>query len=275
MKEGAFIQKQNPSLNVNIFRHGESTYTQNEVSIEKANDLTEQGIKDVTRNAEKLAELIRPNEEVEIWSSPTGRTLQTAKIICKILKQKGIRLRSSKRGGSKEHGVKIFKQLTEVKNFSWKLFYPLAVGGEVEFSGKKFFLDKKFTNPKNIDISRYFSEDGIKDIDTDYKQTLPEEYVKEIEGFEKFVDVTKRLMLPLSRLKKTTDKSYRIILVTHDALSGFIANIFSSGEVRGIGSGEFINLERVEGKLIAREVGNLKEGNSNTDIIDEFNRRHP
>ena len=274
MKENPFPLHQNSSLNINIFRHGESVYDQKEVPIEEASDLTAQGMEDVARNAEKLADLIKPDEDVEIWSSPVGRTLHTAKIISQILQQKGVHFRVSKQDNSKEYGIKIWKQLTEVKNFSWKLFYPLVVGGEVEFAGRKFFIDKNFTNPKNIDISKYFSEDGIRDIDLKYKQTLPKEYVEEIEGFEKFINVTKRLMLPLSRLKKIRDKSYRIIIVTHDALSGFIANVFSGGGVRGISSGEFINLERVNGKLVAKKVGNLEEGNNTTDMVDEFNRRY-
>lgn len=264
--------KKESTLRVNIFRHGKAKYGQKEVPIEQAEDLTEEGIEEVRTNAEELAELIQPDEEVEIWSSPMGRTLHTAKIIAEALEQKGVRLR--KKGGAKETGVKIFERLSEVKNFSWNLFCPLVAGGEIEFGGKKFFVDKNSTNPNNLGFPEYFIKDGIKDIAPETKIRLPEEYVREIEGFEKFIDVTKRIMKPLSRLKKLEDKSYRVIIVTHDALTGFIANVFSSGAHGGLNPGEFINLERRDDKLVATRVGESHEGNTETDVVDEFNRRH-
>ena len=265
MKENN-LPKNEPSLNVDIFRHGSARYGQKDVStIEEAGDLTIKGIEEVKKSAEELANLVEPNEEVEIWSSPTGRTLQTSKVVAQVLEEKGISIR--------KNGIKIFKQLSEVKNFSWELFYPLVVGGEVEFAGKRFFVDKNLTNPNSFNPSKYFSEGGIRHIDLSYKQKLPEEYVHEIESIEDFIEVTKRLIKPLSRLKNINDKSYRIIIVTHDALSGFIANIFSNGEMHGINPGEFINLERRDGKLVATKVGNLDEGNNDIDVIDEFNHK--
>jgi len=269
MKEN--LPKQNPSLSVNIFRHGQSQYRQEEVSIKDAGDLTMEGVEDVKKSAVELADLIKPGEEVEIWSSPIGRALQTAKIISQVLEQKHISIR--KKGNLNKHGIKVFEQFSEVKNFSWKLFYPLVVGGEVEFAGKKFFVDKNLTNPAGLTPSSYFLQDGIKHIDLSYKQKLPEEYVQEIDGFEDFINVTKRLMRPLAQLKKIKDKSYRVIIVTHDALTGFIANIFSGEGMQGINPGDFINLEKKDGKLIATKVGNLDKGNNDTDIIDEFNQR--
>ncbi len=201
-----------------------------------------------------------------------GRNLHTAKIIAETLEQKGVRLR--RKGNAKESGIKVFQQLSEVKNFSWNLFSPLITGGEVQFGGRKFFINKELTNPNNIPYPEYFIEDRIKDIPAESKAQLPEDYVREIEGFEKFIDVTKRMMKPLARLKKLKDKPYRVIIVTHDALMGFIANVFSGGECKGVNPGEFINLERREGKLVATRVGKLQKGDTETDVIDEFNLRH-
>ena len=150
----------------------------------------------------------------------------------------------------------------------------MITGGEVASGGKKFFVDKNLTNPNNLGYPEYFAEDGIKDITPQAKAQLPEDYVREIEGFEKFIDVTKRIMKPLSRLKKLDDKSYRVIIVTHDALTGFIANVFSGGEKSGLHPGEFINLERKKGRLVATRVGEAEEGNTDIDVIDAFNRRH-
>lgn len=264
--------KNKPSLRVDIFRHGEAKYEQREVPIEQAEDLTEEGIKEVKVSAKELADLIQPNEEVEIWSSPMGRTLHTAKIIAETLEQNRIWLR--RKGDAKGPGIKVFEQLSEIKNFSWNLFNPLITGGAVEFGGRKFFVDKNLTNPNNLGYPEYFTDDGIKNITSEAKAQLPEDYVQEIEGFEKFIDVTKRIMKPLSRLKKLEDKPYRVIIVTHDSLTGFIANIFSGGKQSGLNPGEFINLERKERKLIATRVGKLEESDSNTDVIDEFNHRH-
>jgi len=274
MKENISL-KQDPQLNINIFRHGESEYNQENVSIENANDLTEKGIEYVKNSAIKLSELISPEEEVEIWSSPTSRTLQTSKIISEIFSEKGINIR--KKGCDNNFGVKIFDQLSEVKNFSWRLFYPLVDGGYVDFNGEKFFIDKKFTNPLNININEYFSKNGIENIDLNYKKTLPDNYVKEIDGFEKFEDAVRRLIVPLSRLKKIKDKSYRIIIVTHDVFSGFIANLFSiEGENKKdtINPGEFINIERNNNKLVATRVGDSSNGNKDIDIIEEFNSKY-
>ncbi len=265
-------EKKEPSLNVDIIRHGEAKYGQGEVSMSEAQDLTEKGIEDVRASANELADLIQPDEEVEIWSSPMGRTLETAKIIAETLEQKGVHLR--RKGKAKESGIKVFEQLSEVKNFSWSLFAPLINGGEIELAGKKFIVDKNLTNPNNIGYPEYFTEDAIKDITPEAKAQLPEEYVKEIEGFEKFIDATHRIMKPLSRLKKLNDKSYRVIIVTHDALSGFIANIFSGGEKKGINPGEFINLERQNKKLVATRVGGLKDGNIDIDVVNDFNDKH-
>lgn len=257
------IDKSSPKID--IFRHGKALYEQEEISLDKADDLTKDGIEAVEHNAEKLSELIDPNEEVAIWSSPKGRSLHTAKIIENVLKKKGVNLRKS--------SIQILKELTEIKNFSWKLFEPLVFGGEVEFAGKKFFIDKNETNPKGLNYDEYFNSDEIKKIPIEIKQKLPDEYVKEIEGFEDFFDVTKRIIKPLSRIKKLQDKSYRIIIVTHDALTGFIANIFSNGEKHGINPGEFINLEMRENKLIATKIGDTEDKNNDKDVVDEFKKR--
>ncbi|HUT96276.1 MAG TPA: histidine phosphatase family protein [Candidatus Paceibacterota bacterium] len=251
-------------IKVNIFRHGKALYKQEETSLEEAEDLTEEGIEKVKLNAGKIAELIDPEEEVAIWSSSKGRGLHTAKIIKEVLKEKGINLR--------ENGIQVFNELTEVKNFSWQLFEPLISGGKVEFAGKKFSIDKEKTNPDDLNYEEYFINDAISKIPAKFKKELPEEYVKEIEGLEKFFDITKRIMEPLSRIKKLKDKSYRVIIVTHDALTGFIANIFSEGKKKSLDPGEFINLEMRGDKLVVTNVGELEKGKNNLDVIEEFKK---
>ncbi|MSR85636.1 histidine phosphatase family protein, partial [Candidatus Uhrbacteria bacterium] len=255
-------------LNIDILRHGQAKRLQEEASLAEAQDLTEQGVEEVRRGAAELAKLISPEEEVQIWSSPMGRTLQTAKITAEVLENEGIRLR--KKGSEDDSGIKVFKELTEVKNFDLKFFLPLIVGGEVEYAGKKFIVDKKLTNPNNLGQS-YYPEEGIKHMDPRAKQQLPEEYLKLIDSFEDFFEVTRRMVKLLARLKKLNDKPYRIILVTHDALTGFIANIFSEGALKNAPTGQFINLERRDGKLVATRLGAVTEGDSDTDVVEKFN----
>jgi broad specificity phosphatase PhoE len=264
-------KNEKPKLGINIFRHGQAKYEQGVVPVEAAQDLTEKGIEDVKKNAAELAELITPDEEVEIWASPTGRTLHTAKLIAETLAAKGRQLR--RKGDAEESGIKVFPQLAEVKNFSWKLFSPLVSGGEVDLAGKKFMVDKQLTNPEDVNYQIYFNEDRIKEIPSEVKAQFPEEYVQAIEGFEKFISATSRIMKPLSRLAKTGDKQYRVIIVTHDALTGFIANVFTGGDQGGVNPGEFINLERENDKLVATQVGETKTGDRDTDVVEAFNRR--
>lgn len=260
-------------LNVDIFRHGKSNYTQPyEVPISEAQDLMPEAIEKVKENAEKLAEMIEPDEEVEIWASPMGRTLHTAKIISEVLEEKGITLRKKGTGEGVEYGIKVWPELSEVKNFSWGLFEPLMNGGWVEFGENRFYVDKKLSNPKGLGYPDYFNTDAILDIPDEVKSQWPQEYVDRINSFETFKDVTGRIIKPLSRLKQLHDKKYRIIMVTHDALTGFMANVFTGGEKGGLEPGTFINLERKDDKLVATQLGEIMEGNSDVDVIDEFNK---
>jgi broad specificity phosphatase PhoE len=271
IERGERREEEKPKLNVAIFRHGETDYKQKEVPPEEANDLTEKGIADVRRNAEALAELIGPDEEVEIWSSPMGRAQHTARIIQEVLRDRDVKFHVREGHDPK---VKVFEALTEVKNFSWNLFEPLINGGEMEFAGKKFFIDKNKSNPSGKGYPDYFTDDAIKDISDEAMADWPEEYAREIKGFESFVEVTRRLMRNLERVKKLQDKPYRLIIATHDAMTGFIANLFTEGKAQGVNRGEFINLERVGGKLVATQVGQHKEGDSETDVVDAFNKSH-
>jgi broad specificity phosphatase PhoE len=275
-------QKDEKSLKVNIVRHGPSLYRQPEwTDINTADDLNavgryaegektedeikqgkERAIEIIRNSAEKIADEIGTDEEVIIWSSPTGRTLETARIISEVLEEKGIRV---KRSNPETHGVKIFERLGEVKNFSWDLFEPLMNGGEITFKGEKFFIDKSLSNPNNIGYPEYFTSDAIKEIPEEVKKLWPVGYVEEIDKFESFADVTDRMIDTLKRLMGTKDKNYRVIIVTHDALTGSIVKIFTSDQFSGINPGEFISLERKNDKLMVTRAGSITEG-ADTDV---------
>jgi len=191
--------------------------------------------------------------------------LETARIVKDVLKERGIVLRKSK---DTSPDMSIFEKLGEVKNFSWNLFEPLMNGGGVSFNDETFFIEKSQSNPKGLGYPEYFTSDEVKNIPQEVKDTWPHEYVEKIESFESFVDVTERMMSSLERLKKLNDKNYRIIIVTHDALTGSIVNTFTAGQSTGINPGQFISLERKGDDLVATRVGDVTEGNSQDDVID-------
>lgn len=274
----------NNDLKINVVRHGPSMYRQPEHhDISTANDLNSVGLHEdgakspeemiegkekaiaiVRKSAEEIADTITPDEEITIWSSGTGRTLETARILSEVLRERGIKLRE--KGVSNEHGVKIFDHIGEVKNFSWSLFEPLMNGGEIEFAGKKFKIDKALTNPGNVKYPEYFTSDLIKNIPVEVKATWPQEYVNQIEKFESFADVTDRMRNTLNRLKSLKDKKYRVILVTHDALTGALVKTFTSDQKGGVNPGQFLSLEKSNDKLVVTRAGDVIEGDSETDI---------
>ncbi|MFH1662151.1 MAG: hypothetical protein ABIA02_03575 [Candidatus Falkowbacteria bacterium] len=283
-------QKVNPNkkeLKVDIVRHGPSIYRQPEwVDAKTADDLNtvgryvdgskteeeiEKGKKEaieiIKKTAEKIATEIEPDEEVAIWSSPTGRTLETARIISEILSEKGINLR--KKETSENYGIKNFYKLGEIKNFSWSLFEPLMNGGEIEYDGVKFLINKSLSNPNSLGYPDYFTSDAIKNIPDEVKSQWPKNYVTEIEKFESFADANKRMIDTLTRLKKISDKKYRVIIVTHDALTGGIVKTFTHDKFSGINPSQLISLERKDDKLVAIRVGNITEGDNEKDITEQ------
>jgi|GEM_PF-2027038 len=282
-------QEINPNkkeLKVDIVRHGPSTYRQPEWSdVKTADDLNTVGryadgsktdeeitkgkneaIEIIRKTSEKIAAEIQPDEEVVIWSSPTGRTLETARIISEILQEKGVKLR--KKGASEDYGIKTFEKLGEVKNFSWPLFEPLMNGGEIEFGENKLKIEKSLSNPNNFGYPDYFTSDAIKDISDEVKSQWPKDYVAEIEKFESFAEVNKRMIDTLRRLNNVGDKKYRVIIVTHDALTGGIVKTFTHNEFSGIEPGQLISLERKDDKLVITKVGDITEGDTEKDITE-------
>jgi broad specificity phosphatase PhoE len=282
--------KPEKDLKINVVRHGPSTYRQPEwTDVNTADDINtlgrfhdgsktpeeiaegkEKAIAIVRASAEEIAEDINPDEEVAIWSSPTGRTLETARIISEVLQKKGIQLR--KKGTASEHGIKVFERLGEVENFSWLLFEPLMNGGEMEFQGKKFSIDKSLTNPKGMGYPDYFTTDAIKDIPDEVKQQWPKEYVDQIESFESFADVSERMASTLRKLKNLNDNHYRVILVSHDAMTGAMVKTFTSDQLGGINPGQFLTIERQDSNLVVTRVGDITEGDSNTDIAASIDK---
>jgi broad specificity phosphatase PhoE len=266
------ISDETNGLNINIVRHGPSTYSQPEWrDPQTANDITtlrrivgdesfetinkgkQEAVAIIVNTANELAGEIQPQEEVVIWSSPTGRTLETAKIILDTLKAKGIKIRN----GSLGREISVFDALGEIKNFSWDLFRPLIEGGSVEFAGHQFVIDKSQSNPNNISVLEYFKNDEMRKISKEVLDSWPQEYVLKVMEFETFFEVTKRVADVISRVKKVSGKHYRLIIVTHDVFaSNILINMFNS-DTQYINPGEFISMERRGDQLLLTRVSRV------------------
>ncbi|MCX6754887.1 MAG: hypothetical protein NTU81_03620 [Candidatus Nomurabacteria bacterium] len=242
---------ENKDLAVHLVRHAKALYIQNEWDdIETANDIgSPEGKKHeldkIKATAEKIASLVEKGEEIAIWASPTGRTLETAKTLSLELKNFGVEIRDAKNS----YGVNIFDQIGEVKNFSHEIFMKFVNGGTIKMEGNDIFLEKKYTNPDNLPPNIYFQQDAIHNIDKKYKDSLPNILQEGVGNIEKFYEVTNRIQSVLKRLNNLHDKKYRIIIVTHDALTSYLVNEFTSGDKQGIDPAEMVSLLRENGTL--------------------------
>lgn len=270
--EGHTMQPNEHVLHVHVVRHGKSLYGQREVtSVEEANDLTPEAPAEIEANAQEFAQQIGQDDgEVEIWSSPYGRTLQTARIYWESLCEAGVRFHKNHEG---KCPIKIFRAIDEHRYYPVDVVHALEAGGKVFFQGHAFTVDKKKTNPRNLDPVEYFFQHEIEKIPEKVKTKWPKEYQKVVAQLENVYQVTERMMRPLARLREVKDKNYRFIIVTHNRLMGFLAYIFTGGKRLEVEPGEMINLKRENGKLVVTSMSNYgSQGDSQVDVIDEFDR---
>lgn len=237
--------------NIDVVRHGTYYDGEKRELPDNSKHLNEKGVQEVQSSAEKLAEIIGPDEEVAIWSSPMPRTMHTAEIIRETLLNHGKKFHKQDRFPDPK--ISVFEELTEIKNYSPTLFNPLVKGGDVEFAGERFHIDKRQTNPKDLSTLQYLAQDEVKNIDPEIKEQWPQEYIERIDAIENYADTAKRIMKVLSRLKTLKDKPYRIILVTHQGLTSFIVKNLSGGEREGLKPAEFVDFEAQNEKLFANQ----------------------
>ena len=174
------------------------------------------------------------------------------------------------RKGKRE--IKVYKELDEHRNYPVEVVQALESGGEVNFQGETFYIDKKDTNPGDLDPVEYFFQHAIEKIPGEVKQKWPKAYQEAVEKLENVFQVTERMMRPLARLKKLEDKNYRVIIVTHNRLMGFLAHIFTDGAQKEVEPGEMISLKRTKGKLCISRMTSRNQGRSDVDVIEEFQR---
>lgn len=221
-----------------VFRHGESPYKQGKVSLSEAYDLTNQGISVVRDSTKDLSDRLKQGLPVQIHSSPFGRCLHTAKIIGQTLSEDGHRVSE----------VREDELIGEVGNFDWSLFCPLVTGGDIEYEGERFRVDKALTNPQNVSSVRYFREDLAHRLSDQAKRTLPLKYQKRIASFERYPSIADRLNLKLESLKNRNGEVQ--IISTHEGLTGrFIEQLTGQNEAF-LGRGKYFGVKTEGGILI-------------------------
>jgi broad specificity phosphatase PhoE len=231
------------TVNIHLVRHAKSGYNQPEWNdVHTADDILDKEIEieKIKATAKEIADNTNHDETVAIWASPTGRTLETAKILSTELTQKGVTVR----GFEQNYGIDTFEQIGEVRNFNQELFIKFVNGGTINYNGEQIELKKEFTNPRNLTPGAYFQLDEIHNINREYLEKLPLSITKEIDVIEKYKDVTQRIRKILGRLFELRDKKYRIIVITHDALISDFISDYTNGEKTGINPTDMIHLQK-------------------------------
>ncbi len=221
-------------MRVYVFRHGKSEYKQGRVSISEANDLTPDGIETVRNSTNCLSSRISKDVSSGISSSPLGRCLHTSNIIRQTLSEKGFRT----------HEIEVDDILGE-ENLDWDLFEYLVGGGEVEYEGENFFVDKTLTNPRGVSSTRYFREDLANKLSEEARKTLPAKYLERIALFETHASVSGRLEKKLNSLNGHDEDMH--IIATHEGLTGKFIEQLSGNIEACLSSGKYLVVKNKEG----------------------------
>lgn len=206
-----------------VMRHGQTEYRQPLAQWEEAQDLTIEGVAKVELQTQNLIQEIKKEQEIypdlliRLWSSPAGRTQHTAKIILNGLAKANLNIKKTAR-----IPAFITTTLREVDNFSWDLFKAFVDGGDVLIGNKTYLMNKQITNPRNLNISKYFFEDEWHC--EEVKSKLPPYIINFLNKIEKATDLSTRMQKNLNRLARLKDKHYFVILVTHDGLISALVN---------------------------------------------------
>ncbi|MBU1032688.1 MAG: histidine phosphatase family protein [Patescibacteria group bacterium] len=238
-------------LKVFVFRHGDTEYRQgdNLHSVATANDLTPVGVRTTQVSAMKLLPLLDRGKGVQIHSAPSGRTLHTAKIISDTLRDDGFFVSPI----SPEYSLR------EVEGFSWRLFIPLVHGGEVQYAGHVFSVNKQETNPNGLDHIMYFMEDKAREIPDYVKKKWPPVYVQFLDKLETYRHANKRMIVFLRSLFEH-QQGRQIIVVTHGALANSMCSMFTTWNKCELERSEFLHLQSEGDGLFVKRVVDITEG---------------
>jgi broad specificity phosphatase PhoE len=259
-----------------IFRHGATRYWQgNEpVDYEKAYDLAQgtdqlgetvydrraciaEAEQAVRGAALRALDFIDPGAFFEILSSPTGRCLHTARVVLGQISDHFASLATATFTPISEPG------LTEVEGFQWKLFTPLARGGEITHGGETFSIDRAESNPEGLSPGDYFFGDRLHALGERVTSKWPSVYVQAIKQFERASSVRGRMKSVL----RTLNPFRQSFLFTHDALTGFMVRAFTQGTSTELPRGGFLVLERRGTGLHVINVCGNAEGDDSVDVL--------
>ena len=201
------------NVHITLFRHGTAKYEQGKVSISEAQDLTEEGRVLVKFQAEKLADELDQEEEITIWSSPMGRTIETALIIADVFREKGFNIRLKDQSvanevtSTAEAAIRVFEVLEEVRGLNIGLFSALVGGGRYTFEdGNEVVFDKNITNPNNLSFQDYYYQEEYK-IYLQKNEDVPDEVQVSLNALEEQTRVHNRFDRNINRaLCILTDK---------------------------------------------------------------------
>ncbi|PIR44459.1 MAG: hypothetical protein COV10_04360 [Candidatus Vogelbacteria bacterium CG10_big_fil_rev_8_21_14_0_10_51_16] len=210
------------NVRVTLFRHGMAKYEQGKVAVSEANDLTDEGRNLVREQAERLADELGQDEEITIWSSPMGRTLETATIVADVLREKGFEIRMKKSTDntevppSAEDTIRVFEALEEVRGLDIGLFSALVDGKLYALEdGTEVMFDKSKTNPDNLSFQDYYYRGGYKKY-LQSGENVPAEVQASLNSLEEEADIHHRFDRNVDRVSKAqSDKKQRVIIVTH------------------------------------------------------------
>ena len=239
-----------------IFRHGESPYKQGNRTctaeeVETALDLTDRGIGVVLSNATRAAGLLDPKGKVTIVTSPVPRCVHSARLIRLTLRHSGFNWNAKVQEQYQSVRIRVEPLLCEVRNFVWDVYRPLFEGGEVTWEGRTFTIDKKETNPSDLNDMDYFYTDSAHKIPEEVLAQYPISFVEKIRKFERTASTHDRMMEVLSTY--CSEDMGQVIFVTHNALVGWLAALYSDDKNAGLAPGNYIS-------LVCTENGSFIEG---------------
>ncbi len=244
---------------IGMFRHGLTSYKQMETTLKEADDLLEEGIPILRERAHEFVSLLPTDRIVHIYSSPMGRTLHTARILEEVCREHCLNTSP----------IQTDDRLTEVRNFVFNLYLPLAEGGVIELAGSRFEIDSRITNPGGLSLGKYFMEDACHRLDEKLKGKVPEEYLGLLVKFEAFADIRARgidFLRYACGLHLPSGDS--VIASTHEALVYHPLDVFSRGTLYSLERGDYIHLEADEKGLRIKRAGRLTEGDNSRDILN-------
>jgi len=222
------------SPRIEIYRHGEAYYQQGITILDEASDLTTRGKETIHRNGHETFVQNDRLRRIQIFSSPYGRALETAKII---------------RQEFKDNNLPIYPRrcLQEQINFSYSTINILCKGGVWKDENGVHLIDPTLTNPLNLNQTEYNLSEALK-IDPENWLKLPTtltDRLRSMETSEKIQARIIRFIKSLSQKMTSTDLS---IVVTHDALIAlFLAT--AKSETTHVEPGNKVIIEVVNQRL--------------------------